>query len=65
MIIANDVSRNDIGFNSDDNAVSVFWPTGEARYEAMSKQQLARHLITLMADRYQEYLLNRTENTHA
>jgi phosphopantothenoylcysteine decarboxylase/phosphopantothenate--cysteine ligase len=30
-IVANDVSRTDIGFESDDNEVRVFFPDGEVR----------------------------------
>ena len=45
MIIANDVSNNAIGFNSNNNAVSVIWKGGEKDYAKMSKQQLARLLI--------------------
>jgi phosphopantothenoylcysteine decarboxylase/phosphopantothenate--cysteine ligase len=52
IIIANDVSRSDIGFNSDDNAVSVFWPEGQQRFDTMNKHTLARELIALVADRY-------------
>ena len=53
LIIANDVSRADIGFNSDDNAVSVFWPDGQQRYDTMNKHTLARALIQLIAGQYQ------------
>ncbi|ASP37701.1 bifunctional phosphopantothenoylcysteine decarboxylase/phosphopantothenate--cysteine ligase CoaBC [Bacterioplanes sanyensis] len=51
MIVANDVSQPGIGFNSDDNAVSVFWPGGKQQLAQASKQQLARQLIQLMAER--------------
>ena len=52
MIVANDVSQPGIGFNSDDNAVTLFWPDGEQAFEAMSKQALARELIKTIAHRY-------------
>lgn len=52
MIIANDVSRSDIGFNSDDNAVSVFWQGGQQHFDTMNKQTLARELIALIAPLY-------------
>ncbi|MFT6310563.1 MAG: phosphopantothenoylcysteine decarboxylase/phosphopantothenate--cysteine ligase [Porticoccus sp.] len=51
MIIANDVSDTDIGFNSDDNAVSVIWEHGQKEYPQMSKHQLARQLIDDIAKR--------------
>lgn len=52
MIIANDVSRTDIGFNSDDNAVSVFTKHNKQHFFAMNKNQLARELIALIAKEY-------------
>jgi len=52
LIVANDVSRTDIGFNSDDNAVSVFWPEGQQRFDTMNKHTLARALIELIAGQY-------------
>ncbi|WP_370293766.1 bifunctional phosphopantothenoylcysteine decarboxylase/phosphopantothenate--cysteine ligase CoaBC [Thalassolituus sp.] len=52
LIVANDVSRTDIGFNSDDNAVSVFWPEGQQRFDTMNKHSLARALIELIAGQY-------------
>jgi phosphopantothenoylcysteine decarboxylase/phosphopantothenate--cysteine ligase len=51
MIIANDVSNSRIGFNSDNNAVSVVWENGQKDYAEMSKQQLARQLINDIATR--------------
>jgi phosphopantothenoylcysteine decarboxylase / phosphopantothenate---cysteine ligase len=52
MIVANDVSQPGIGFNSDDNAVTLFWADGQQDFEAMSKQALARELIQQIARRY-------------
>ena len=49
LIIANDVSNTDIGFNSDDNAVSLIWADGEQTLSMTSKQQLARNLIAEVA----------------
>ena len=54
MIIANDVSRSDIGFNSNDNAVKVFMPRGKKEFGVMSKTNLARHLVKLIADEYNQ-----------
>lgn len=50
MIIANDVSRTDIGFGSDDNAVMVFWPAGQAEYNKMGKAQLSKKLVEKLAE---------------
>ena len=50
MVIANDVSQVDIGFNSDDNAVVLIskqHKSGEEEvFNQRSKQQLARDLIS-------------------
>ncbi len=51
LVIANDVSQPDIGFNSDDNAVIVVGEEGETSLDQRNKQQLARDLITLIAER--------------
>ena len=51
MIVANDVSRGDIGFNSDANAVTVLWHDGEQVLELASKHQIARSIIALIAQR--------------
>ncbi|BFM04954.1 bifunctional phosphopantothenoylcysteine decarboxylase/phosphopantothenate--cysteine ligase CoaBC [Halioxenophilus aromaticivorans] len=49
MIIANDVSRTDIGFNSDTNEVTVIWPTGQQALPQLDKAALAKQLIDLIA----------------
>lgn len=54
MIIANDVSRTDIGFGSDDNAAMVFWPSGQAEYNKMSKAQLSKKLVEKLAELFSE-----------
>ncbi len=52
MIVANDVSAAGIGFNSDDNAVTVLWPGGEQTLARAGKSQLARQLVELLAAHY-------------
>lgn len=54
MIVANDVSLSEIGFNSDQNAVTVFWAENQQSFAQMSKQALARELVELIAHRYQQ-----------
>src|SRR5690606_28908803 len=51
MIIANDVSQPGIGFNSDNNAVTVFWPGGQRSLGPAAKQVLAADLVQLIAER--------------
>ena len=52
MIIANHVGLPDRGFDSDDNAVSVFWDNGRQVFSLRSKKQLATDLIALIAKNY-------------
>ncbi|WP_339801109.1 phosphopantothenoylcysteine decarboxylase, partial [uncultured Marinobacter sp.] len=51
MIVANDVSAPGIGFNSDDNAVTVFWPGGRVSLGPSAKTVIARELVKLIAER--------------
>ena len=54
MIIANDVSDPKIGFNSDQNAVTVLWPGGSGVLERASKTTIATDIINLIAKRIAE-----------
>ncbi len=49
MIIANDVANSAIGFNSDENAVTVIYPDSETSFTQRSKKQLATALIEEIA----------------
>jgi phosphopantothenoylcysteine decarboxylase/phosphopantothenate--cysteine ligase len=49
MIVANDVSMPGLGFNSDQNAVTVFWPEGQESIGPDSKQAIAGRLVALIA----------------
>jgi len=51
LIIANDVAAEGIGFNSNNNAVTVLWRQGELSFGERSKSQLARELIEVIAMR--------------
>ncbi len=51
LIIANDISVQGIGFNSDENAVVVIDKTHQQELTQRSKQQLARDLIALIAQK--------------
>ncbi len=82
MIVANDVSTSsadtsagqpDIGFNSEYNALHVFWAdatrqddnlvTGEQHFELARKSQLARQLISLIAEQYKLNRSHHAKNT--
>jgi len=49
MIVANDVSVEGIGFNSDDNAVIVISADHQIELPKASKRQLARNIVDLIA----------------
>lgn len=45
MICANDVSQSDQGFNSDRNALHLFWPGGDQALPVEEKRLLARNVM--------------------
>jgi phosphopantothenoylcysteine decarboxylase / phosphopantothenate---cysteine ligase len=49
MIIANDVSDASIGFNSDDNAVTLLWPDDEQALSRANKHTIARQIVQAIA----------------
>ena len=50
MIVANDVSRNDSGMESDENAVSIFFQNGESKtISRASKKIIARELVKIIS----------------
>jgi phosphopantothenoylcysteine decarboxylase/phosphopantothenate--cysteine ligase len=49
MIVANDVSDQSIGFNSDHNEVTVLWAGGEHILARASKSTIARQIVELIA----------------
>ncbi|WP_417567222.1 bifunctional phosphopantothenoylcysteine decarboxylase/phosphopantothenate--cysteine ligase CoaBC [Marinobacter sp.] len=50
MIVANDVSTTGLGFNSENNAVTVFWPGGSESLGPDSKTNIARRLVAIIVD---------------
>lgn len=52
MIATNDVSGDNVGFNSDNNSLTVIWPGGHKVLPLASKRQIAKQLIELIAIRY-------------
>lgn len=55
-VIANNVASEGIGFNSDENAVTIVSPQGHETLTQRSKQQLARDLIVKLAADFQPFL---------
>jgi phosphopantothenoylcysteine decarboxylase/phosphopantothenate--cysteine ligase len=54
MIAANWVAKSQGGFDSNDNALEVFWKTGQKTLAMTNKKQLAVQLITLIAEKINE-----------
>ena len=54
MIATNDVSGTNVGFNSDNNALTVIWPGGHKVLPLATKTQIAKQLIELIAIRYND-----------
>ncbi|OIN11111.1 bifunctional phosphopantothenoylcysteine decarboxylase/phosphopantothenate--cysteine ligase CoaBC [Oceanisphaera psychrotolerans] len=54
MIAANNVAKEGQGFNADTNALTVFWPTGQTDLPLAGKNELAGHLLTLIAEKYHD-----------
>src|SRR5690606_2238806 len=52
LIVANQVGGGR-GFNADDNAVEVYWKTGERSFPTMSKPELARELVRFIAGQFE------------
>ncbi len=49
MIIANDISDQSIGFNSDDNEVTILWRDGQQLLKRANKGAIARQIVNLIA----------------
>lgn len=58
MIAANQVG-NEIGFDVETNALTVFWGTGQKQLQQAPKNKLARNLINIIADQYNEKNINK------
>jgi len=62
MIVANNVSANDVGFDSDNNEVCLYWPDGKQPLHKASKTQIARQLVALIANVYTTSKKHRRES---
>lgn len=50
LICANDVSQSGIGFNSDNNAMTLYWPEGERKLSLKSKQNIAIEILSQISE---------------
>lgn len=54
MIVANDVANQDIGFNSEENEVTVLWANGEQLLKRAGKGVIAQQIVSLIAAHFTE-----------
>ncbi|QIQ20313.1 bifunctional phosphopantothenoylcysteine decarboxylase/phosphopantothenate--cysteine ligase CoaBC [Zophobihabitans entericus] len=54
LICANDVSSTTSGFNSDNNALTLYWKDGKKELPMTSKAQLAKQLIEEIVEHYEK-----------
>ena len=54
LICANDVSQQGLGFNSDSNALHLYWPNGDKALPQASKSELGQQLISEIIALYEE-----------
>ena len=59
MIASNQVG-DELGFDSDTNALSVFWGSGQKQLQQAPKNKLAKKLINLITDQYNGKNINKT-----
>jgi phosphopantothenoylcysteine decarboxylase/phosphopantothenate--cysteine ligase len=59
MVAANEVSASQ-GFDTDDNALTVFWEGGRSVLSRQPKTQLAARLMELIADRFDAQITTQT-----
>ena len=59
MIAANRVGEA-MGFDTEDNELTLYWRNGSKRLQQAHKEKLARHLIAAIAERYYEKNSNQT-----
>lgn len=53
LICVNDISRDDVGFDSEDNEIVALWDGGRLKLPRASKSKLASRLVELFAERLQ------------
>lgn len=58
LVVHHENEKQDIGFNSEYNALQVFWAGGGASLELTRKSALARQLIQLITTHYQQHKNN-------
>jgi phosphopantothenoylcysteine decarboxylase/phosphopantothenate--cysteine ligase len=63
-IVVNDVSRQDIGFGSDENAATLIWADGEVTLPKQNKVDLSRAILTKLAELFMHRFVRQLANTN-
>ena len=63
-IVVNDVSRQDIGFGSDENAATLIWAEGEVTLPKQNKADLARAILTRLSELFMHRFVRQLANTN-
>ena len=63
-IVVNDVSRQDIGFGSDENAATLIWADGERALPKQSKSDLARAILDNLIELFMPRFVRQLANTN-
>ena len=64
-IVVNDVSRQNIGFNTDSNAATLIWADGELALPYQTKQSLAQSLVRHIAEIFAAPLVDANRESRA
>ncbi len=54
MIAANEVGKEQGGFDSNENALSIYWQNGEQQLPMANKNTIARQLMTIITEKFRE-----------
>lgn len=65
LIVVNDVSDSSIGFNSDENAVTIIGPDFEKTLTRTSKYQIARQLLDILTQSFLDRRTRKQQHTNS
>ncbi len=63
-IVVNDVSRQDIGFGTDENAATLIWADGEITLPKQSKADLSRAILDTLIELFMPRFVRQLANTN-
>ncbi len=63
-IVVNDVSRQDIGFGTDENAATLIWADGEIALPKQNKADLAQAILTKLSELFMHRFVRQLANTN-